>query len=118
MYEANEKGGTSLPEPKGYRILVKMPKVAEKTEGGIFRPDSLIHTEQVAAAVAYVMKVGGDAYQDEKRFPDGAWCKAGDWVIINPYTGTRFKVDGSEYRLINDDSVQGTVDNPASIERA
>ena len=120
MYDAavaQEETKKILPRPSGFRILVRVPKVAEKTDGGVIRPDELVALEEAAATVAFVVDIGPDAYQDQKRFPGDGWCKRGDWVVIQPYTGTRFKVDGKEYRLINDDSVQAVVDDPQDIQR-
>lgn len=110
--------GSIVPDPKGYKLLVAIPSIEEKTEGGIIRPDSLRKLEEVASIFGYVVSMGGDAYRDEKKFPTGPWCKVGDWVIFRSYSGTRLKVEEQEFRLINDDTVEAVVDSPAKIERA
>lgn len=107
-----------LPEPKGYRILIALPEVQEKTAGGIIRPDDLRKKEETASILGLVIELGPDCYADESRFPGGPYCKAGDWVIFRSYSGTRFKIKGREYRLINDDTVEGVVANPQVFERA
>lgn len=120
MYSAKIKDveGSIIPDPKGYKLLVAIPSVEAQTSGGIYRPDSLIKLEEVASIFGYVVSMGEDAYQDAKKFPNGPWCKVGDWVIFRSYSGTRLKVEDQEFRLINDDTVEAVVDSPAKIERA
>ena len=112
---ANTKG---LPSPKGYRILIALPEVQEKTAGGIIRPDDLRKKEETASIIGLVLEMGPDCYADEGRFPSGAYCKPGDYVIFRSYSGTRFKIKNREFRLINDDTVEGVVADPSIFERA
>ena len=107
-----------LPEPTGYRLLIALPEIDEKTEGGVIMPDGLVKDESTASIIGFVLKAGPDAYSDKERFPSGAWCKEGDFVIFRSYSGTRFKVAGKEFRLINDDTVEGVVDDPRGYSRA
>jgi len=80
-------------------------------------PDGLVKDESTASIIGFVLKTGPDAYSDKERFPNGAWCKEGDFVIFRSYSGTRFKVSGKEFRLINDDTVEGVVDDPRGYTR-
>jgi len=107
-----------LPEPTGYRLLIALPEIDEKTQGGVIMPDGLVKDESTASIIGFVIKSGPDAYSDKERFPNGAWCKEGDFVIFRSYSGTRFKVSGKEFRLINDDTVEGVVDDPRGYTRA
>ncbi len=107
-----------LPEPTGYRLLIALPEIDEKTQGGVIMPDGLVKDESTASIIGFVLKTGPDAYSDKERFPNGAWCKEGDFVIFRSYSGTRFKVAGKEFRLINDDTVEGVVDDPRGYSRA
>ena len=107
-----------LPEPTGYRLLIALPEIDEKTQGGVIMPDGLVKDESTASIIGFVIKMGSDAYSDKERFPNGAWCKEGDFVIFRSYSGTRFKVAGKEFRLINDDTVEGVVDDPRGYTRA
>jgi len=107
-----------LPEPTGYRLLIALPEIDEKTQGGVIMPDGLVKDESTASIIGFVLKTGPDAYSDKERFPNGAWCKEGDFVIFRSYSGTRFKVSGKEFRLINDDTVEGVVDDPRGYTRA
>jgi co-chaperonin GroES (HSP10) len=107
-----------LPEPTGYRLLIALPEIDEKTQGGVIMPDGLVKDESTASIIGFVIKMGSDAYSDKERFPNGAWCKEGDFVIFRSYSGTRFKVAGKEFRLINDDTVEGVVDDPRGYSRA
>ena len=107
-----------LPEPTGYRLLIALPEIDEKTEGGVIMPDGLVKDESTASIIGFVIKAGPDAYSDKERFPNGPWCKEGDFVIFRSYSGTRFKVHGKEFRLINDDTVEGVVDDPRGYTRA
>ena len=109
---------SKMPDPAGYRLLIALPEVKEKTEGGIFVPDERRDAESVATIVGFVMKVGPEAYSDSKRFPKGPWCKEGDWIVMRAYSGTRIRVHGQEFRIINDDSVEAVVDNPMGVVRA
>jgi len=107
-----------LPEPKGYRVLIAIAEVEDKTEGGVYMPDSLKSAESTASIIGFVLKVGAEAYADETRFPTGPWCKEGDFVIFRSYSGTRFKIGGKEFRIINDDTVEAVVDDPRGYTRA
>ena len=109
---------SKLPEPTGYRLLIALPEIDEKTQGGVIMPDGLVKDESTASIIGFVIKMGSDAYSDKERFPNGAWCKEGDFVIFRSYSGTRFKVAGKEFRLINDDTVEGVVDDPRGYTRA
>jgi len=104
-----------LPEPTGWRILVLPFKMKEKTKGGILITDDVIERSQVASTCGLVLKVGPDAYKDKERYPKGPWCKRGSWVIFARYAGSRMKIDGGEVRLLNDDEVLATVENPEDI---
>lgn len=108
----------ALPQPVGYHILVAMPEVEETFgESGLLKANKTIHEEGILSMVALVLDMGDQAYSDKSRFPTGAWCKEGDYVMFRPHTGTRFKVAGKEFRLINDDSIEAVVPNPNLISR-
>ena len=104
-----------LPQPVGYRLLVIPYYMKEKTKAGIYIPDATRDRESFATVAAYVIKVGPDAYKDEQKFPTGAWCSVKSWVLMGRYAGNRFKVDGLEVRLINDDNIIATILDPADI---
>ena len=116
--DGSEKNLDLLPTPSGYHILIAMPVVESKTKGGVFVPEEFKRDEQTASICGYVMKVGPDAYQNKDRYPNGPWCKEGDWVIFRSYSGTRFKIKGQEFRLINDDTIDGVVSDPKEYSRA
>jgi len=107
-----------LPEPKGWKVLVAMPEVEEKTEGGIIKASRTMKDEEVANICGFVIKLGPEAYKDEKRFASGPWCEEGDWVIFRAYSGTRIMMYGQEFRLINDDTVEAVVEDPTGVVRA
>ena len=113
-----EERAKQLPDPSGYRILCGVPDVEEQTEGGIFKADITKQYEELTTPVLFVIKVGPDAYKDEKRFPNGPWCKEGDFVLTRPMAGSRVKIHGREFRIINDDSVEAVVEDPRGISRA
>ena len=116
--EEEPRKAQMLPEPAGYRILIALPEVKEKTEAGVYIPDERRDAETVASIVGFVMKTGPDANYAPKRFPSGPWCKEGDWVMMRAYSGTRVKIHGKEFRLINDDSVEAVVEDPRGVVRA
>jgi co-chaperonin GroES (HSP10) len=112
-----EERATQLPTPSGYHILVTIPEIEEKYESGLIKADTTKHYEEVLSTVFFVVKLGPDAYKGE-RFTSGPWCKEGDFILARPNSGTRLKIHGREFRLINDDSVEGVVDDPRGISRA
>lgn len=116
--ETAEERATQLPTPSGYHILVAIPEIENKYESGIIKADSTMHYEEVLSTVFFVVKMGPDCYKDASRFPSGPWCKEGDFILARPNSGTRLKIHGREFRLINDDSVEGVVDDPRGISRA
>ena len=103
-----------LPNPTGWRILVLPFKQKDKTKGGIIMADNTIEKSQVASTCGLVLATGPTCY-DKERFPEGPWCKKGDWIIFARYAGSRIKIDGGEIRLLNDDEVLATVENPEDI---
>ena len=106
-----------LPQPTGWRLLVMPYMGRATTDGGVFIPDQVRDREALATVVAYVLKVGPLAYQDKNKFGDaGSWCKEGDWICIGRYAGARFKIEGGEVRIINDDEVIATILEPDDIK--
>jgi len=115
-----EDKATQLPEPKTFHLLTVLPEVDEKFEGEgeLIKASQTMHFEEVLTPVLFVVKMGPDAYKDETRFPSGPSCKVGDFVIVRPNSGTRIKIHGKEFRLIKDDQVEATVQDPRGIQRA
>ena len=109
----------SIPKPVGYRVLIALPNV-EETFGssGLIKADSTRREEYILSTVGSVIDMGAEAYSDKERFPTGPWCKVGDHVMFRANTGTRFKVNGQEFRLMNDDSIEAVVDDPRAVSRA
>ena len=106
---------TKLPQPTGWRLLVLPFKMKEKTKGGVILGESTLEKQQVASQCGNVLAMGPDAYGDKKRFPDGPWCKVGDWVMFARYAGSRIKIEGGEVRLLNDDEILACIDDPEAI---
>jgi|TARA_R110000803_G_scaffold178791_1_gene241206 co-chaperonin GroES (HSP10) len=104
-----------LPAPTGWRLLVLPYAGRKKTKGGIILTDTASETIQMTTVCAYVLKVGDLAYKDKDKFPDGPWCSKGDWVIFGRYAGSRFKIDGGEVRILNDDEIIARINNPEDI---
>jgi co-chaperonin GroES (HSP10) len=117
VHEVDERA-KQLPDPKGYRLLCMVPKVESEYAGGIVKSDETVRVEEQTTVVLFVAKVGDLAYKDESRFPTGPWCKAGDFVLVRPYSGTRLKLHGTEWRIINDDTVEAVVEDPRGLSRA
>ena len=107
-----------LPEPVGYKILIALPTVKKVTDGGIIRPDEYVGKEQQASILGFVLKMGPDCYSDKARFPEGPWCKEGDWVLFRAYSGTKLRIHDQEFRLINDDTIDAVVEDPTGFSRA
>jgi len=116
--ETAEQKAKQLPDPSGYRILCGIPEVDGKFESGLAKSNETMRYEEALTTVLFVIKMGPDCYKDESRFPSGAWCNEGDFVLVRPHAGTRVKIHGREFRIINDDSVEGVVEDPRGISRA
>jgi co-chaperonin GroES (HSP10) len=116
-----EQKAKQLPDPKTFRLLCVVPEAMEQfanSETGIIKASQSMMYEEVLTPVLFVVKVGPDAYRDTSRFPSGPSCKEGDFVIVRPNSGTRLKIHGREFRIINDDSVEAVVEDPRGISRA
>lgn len=116
--ESVERTATQLPTPAGFRILVAMPVIEDKTEGGIIKAAVTVNREEAASPIGFVVKLGPDAYKDTAKFPSGPWCKEGDFVLMRPYSGTRVIIHGKEFRIISDDQVEGVTEDPRGYSRA
>lgn len=116
--ETAEEKAKQLPEPSGYRILCAIPDIENKFDSGLVKAEVTVHNEELLTTVLFVAKMGPDCYKDEARFPSGPWCKVGDFVLVRPHAGSRLKIHGREFRIINDDSVEGVVEDPRGISRA
>ena len=112
-----KKGTVShkLPKPTGYRMLILPFAPAEKTKGGIYLAKQTVDRERLTTVVGYIVALGPDAYKDLNKFPEGPWCKEGDWVIFARYAGSRFRIEGGEVRILNDDEILACIDDPDDI---
>ena len=104
-----------MPNPTGWRLLILPYRGKGKTEGGIYLPDKVQEETNIATVAGYVLKVGPLAYRDEEKFPNGAWCEKGNWVIFARYAGSRFRIEGGEVRVLNDDEILATILDPEDI---
>ena len=115
--DTDEKKAKQLPEPSGYRILCAIPNIDNTYDSGIVKADITMQHEELLTTVLFVISLGPDCYNDKSRFPSGPWCKKGDFILVRPHAGTRLKIHGKEFRIINDDSVEGVVEDPRGISR-
>lgn len=114
-----EQKATQLPTPTGWKLLCALPEVEDKFSGtDLLKPDAITKVEEHSTTVLFVLKSGPDAYKDPVKFPNGPWCKEGDFVLVRAYSGTRFKIHGREFRLLNDDQVEAVVEDPRGYSRA
>lgn len=116
--DSQEQKGKQLPEPSGYHILVALLDAEETFESGLIKADVTRHHEEILATVFFVVKLGPDCYTDKARYPTGPWCKEGDFILARPNSGTRLKIHGKEFRIINEDTVEAVVNDPRGISRA
>jgi co-chaperonin GroES (HSP10) len=112
-----EQKAKQLPDPSGYRILCAIPEIDKEYDSGLVKADITKHNEELLTTVLFVMKMGPDCYKDKDRFPSGPWCKEGDFVLVRPHSGSRLKIHGREFRIINDDTVEGLVEDPRGVSR-
>ena len=116
--ETDAEKARQVPDPATYHLLCMLPKAEEEYESGLIKSGQTMHFEEVMSPVLFVAKMGPDCYKDPLRFPSGPSCKVGDFVLVRPNTGTRLKIHGTEWRIINDDSVEAVVQDPRGIKRA
>ena len=116
--ETAEQKGRQLPIPATYHILCALPDIEDEYESGLVKAGQTLQYEEVMSPVLFVVAMGPDCYKDKDRFPSGPSCKVGDFILVRPNTGTRIKIHGREFRMINDDSVEGVVEDPRGISRA
>ena len=113
-----EKKAKQIPEPSGFHVLCMVLEIEEKFDSGIVKAETTMFAEERLTTVLFVMKLGPDCYKDTARFPSGPWCKEGDFILVRPNSGTRLLIHGQEFRIINDDTVEGVVEDPRGISRA
>ena len=121
LNKSDEQKAKQLPDPAGFMLLTVVPEAMEEyadSEIGLVKSSKEIWKEEMLTPVLFVVKMGPDAYADKTRFPNGPSCKVGDFVIVRPNSGTRLKIHGREFRIINDDSVEAVVEDPRGITRA
>jgi co-chaperonin GroES (HSP10) len=114
--EAEERA-SQLPKPQGYRILCAIPEAEEAFDSGILKSDETRRYDELLSTVLFVVAMGSDCYSDPERFPNGPWCKKGDFILVRPNAGTRIVIHDREFRIINDDSVEAVVEDPRGIKR-
>ena len=114
---STEEKAKQLPDPATYHLLCILPEANDQYESGLIKADKTVQFEELLSPILFVAKMGPDAFKDEKRFPSGPSCKVGDFIVVRPNTGTRMKIHGREFRLINDDSVEAVVQDPRGISR-
>jgi len=117
LSKSAEEKAKQIPDPATYHLLCMLPEAKEEYEGGILKSSQAMQYEELLSPVLFVAKMGPDAFKDEKRFPSGPSCKVGDFIIVRPNTGTRMKIHGTEWRLLNDDAVEATIQDPRGIQR-
>jgi co-chaperonin GroES (HSP10) len=109
---------SQLPQPSGYRILCAIPEMKEEFDDSVLiKADITRKNEETLTTVLFVVALGPDCYKDEKKFPSGPWCKEGDFILVRPHSGSRLVIHDTEWRLINDDTVEAVVENPVGIRR-
>ena len=115
LEEKYKRQEENLPKPTGWRILVLPFKMKDKTKGGIVLADSTLEKQQVASQCGLILAMGPQCYQDKERYPEGPWCKVGEWVMFARYAGSRIKIEGGEIRLLNDDEILATIKSPEDL---
>ena len=120
LHKNEEEKAKQLPKPSGYRILCAVPEAEsefEESEIGLVKADETMRNEELLTTVLFVVDMGPDCYADKAKFPNGPWCKKGDFILIRPNAGTRLLIHGREFRIIYDDNVEGVVEDPRGIKR-
>jgi len=114
--EENEKPAMErVPQATGWRMVILPYKGVEKTKGGLLLTDKAIEEQQRTTNVGLILSMGSDAYADKNKFPNGPWCKKGDWVVFAKYAGSRVKIEGGEIRILNDDEILAKLKDPKDV---
>jgi len=117
MAKSEEEKARQLPAPQGYRILCAVPETEKEFDSGLIKADETVRYDELLTTVLFVVDLGPDCYADKARFPNGPWCKKGDFILVRPNCGTRLVIHDREFRIINDDSVEAVVQDPRGIKR-
>ena len=115
--KTQEQKATQLPKPSGWKILCAIPEKEKEYESGIVKSDETIRNEELLTTVLFVVALGQDCYSDKSRYPSGPWCKVGDFILVRPNAGSRMVIHGREFRMINEDTVEGVVEDPRGFYR-
>ena len=118
LEEKYKEQSEKLPKPTGWRIIVLPFKMNDKTKGGVLMTESTLERQQIGSQCGLVLAMGPLCYNDKERYPEGPWCKVNDWVVFARYAGSRIQIEGGEIRLLNDDEILATVQNPEDILHA
>lgn len=89
-------------KPLGKRVVLQYQKAEEKTQSGIFLPDSAKEKPQTAVVLA----VGPGKEGDGKEMQ----VKEGDKVICSQYAGTEIKIDDEEYVIVDQNDIIAIVE--------
>ena len=111
----DKEKAAQIPIPTGYHILCAIPEMEKEYESGLAKADATMKMEEALTTVLFVVSLGPDAYNDAKKFPSGAWCKEGDFILVRPNSGSRLVIHGKEFRLINDDTVEAVSTIPQKM---
>ena len=115
LEEKYKRQEENLPQPTGWRLLVLPFKMKDKTKGGLVLADSTLEKQQVASQCGLILAMGPQCYKDKERYPEGPWCKVGEWVMFARYAGSRIKIEGGEIRLLYDDEILATIKSPEDL---
>jgi co-chaperonin GroES (HSP10) len=96
-------------------MLVRPYSGEKKTEGGLILTDETSEKIQMTTVCALVVKMGDLCYKDKEKFPNGPWCKEGQFIMYGRYVGNRFQTKYGEHRILNDDEIIGTIKDPKDI---
>ena len=113
--EDKEPAMERVPQATGWRMVILPYKGVEKTKGGLLLTDKAIEEQQLTTNVGLILSMGSDAYADKNKFPDGPWCKKGDWVVFAKYAGSRVRIEGGEIRILNDDEILAKLKDPKDV---
>ncbi len=105
----------------GYMIAVKIYIPPEKTKGGIIKTDNTRENERYQSVAGLVVGVGPQAYKGRNqdgspRFPEGPWCRVGDWILLPRYEATLLTYRDVAMGMIPDDRVQCTITDPEDVQ--
>jgi len=104
-----------LPAPSGWKLMILMLTIPEKSAGGIIVMDDAKEQRSLSSPQGVVLAMGPAAYTDRERFSVNgelvAWHEVGDRITLIKYDASMFQIaNGQRLGFLNDTQPIATID--------